>query len=151
MQKINNLFAKKDKKTDNQFDQLIVHANKHLDLQHFWRTIAPNAIGQSMSTASLTNGQFLNCAYNNSVAAKIKLTNASLLTQLQNLQKKDPHYKQYKVTGISVKVQVKSQEKRATIAPRTLSSGAAKTLRELATTLGNSPLAEKLNKIDNNN
>lgn len=147
MQKINKLFAKSDKKTDNQFDKLVMHANKHLDLQQFWQVVAPKAIAKSSSAASLNNGLLLVFAYNNSVAAKVKLTSVSLLSQLQNLQKTDPIYKQYKVTGISVKVQVKSQEKLATIEPRTLSSGAAATLRKLASDLGDSPLAEKLKKI----
>lgn len=147
MQKINNLFTSKDKKNDNQFNTLVEQANQHLNLQQFWQAVAPKIIGQSSFAGSLNNGKLLIYAHNNSVAAKIKLTNASLLTQLQNLQKTDPFYKLYKVTVISVKVQVKSQEKRATIEPRTVSRGAATTLRRLADNLGDSSLADKLNKI----
>ena len=151
MQKINNLLSASGKKTDDQFNTLVTQANNHLDLQQFWLAIAPHAIGQSSFAGSLNNGLLSVFAYNNSVAAKIKLTSTSLLTQLQNLQKTDPIYKLYKVTGISVKVQVKSQEKRATIEPRTISRRAATTLRKLANNLGDTTLAEKLNKIADNN
>jgi hypothetical protein len=72
------------------------------------------------------------------------------LTQLQILQKEDPVYKHCKVTGIKVKVQVKSQQKQVTHEPRTLSSSAATTLRKLAKDLGDSSLADKLNHLADN-
>ncbi len=152
MQKINNLFSASasKKKTDGPFNTLVMQANKHMDLQQFWQAVAPKVISQSSFAASLNNGLLSVYAHNNSVAAKIKLTSASLLTQLQNLQKEDPFYKLYKVTGISVKVQVKSQVKHTIITPRTISRRAATTLRKLASDLGDSTLAEKLNKIASN-
>jgi len=148
MQKINKLLSTTSPKKDNDpFSKLVMHANKHLDLQQFWQAAAPQMIAKSSFAGSLNNGQLAIFAYNNSVAAKIKLTSASLLTQLQNLQKSDPFYKQYKVTRINVKVQVKSQQKPTSIEPRTLSSGAATTLRKLADELGDSSLADKLNTL----
>ena len=150
MHKINNLFSATSKKSNDAFNKLVSQANKHLDLQQFWQAATPKVIGQSSFAGSLNNGLLSIFAHNNSVAAKIKLTSASLLTQLQNLQKNDPFYKLYKVTGIKVKVQVKSQEKHATIEPRSISSSAAATLRKSAASLGDSSLADKLNKIADN-
>ncbi|MEE9331421.1 MAG: DciA family protein [Methylophilaceae bacterium] len=147
MEKINNLLNLSDNKVNDQLNTLVTQANKHLDLQQFWQAIAPKAVGQSSFVGSLNNGRLLVFALNNSVAAKIKLTSTSLLTQLQNLQKTDPFYKQYKVTGISVKVQVKSQQKRATVERRTISRCAANTLNQLADSLGESALADKLKKL----
>lgn len=150
MQKINHLFTTSAKETNTQFSALVTQANKHLDLQQFWQAAAPKAIGQSSFAASLKNGRLSIYANSSSAAAKIKLTSASLLTQLQNLQKTDSFYKLYKVTGISVKVQVKSQETLASAEPRTVSRRAATTLRKLASNLGDSSLADKLNKIADN-
>lgn len=147
MRKINALLKSNDSKSDNQFNELVAQANVHLNLQQFWEAAAPQAISKLSTVGQLNNTNLTIYAHNNSVAAKIKLTSASLLTQLQNLQKNDPFYKQCKVTRISVKVQVKSQQKPTSIEPRTLSSGAATTLRKLADELGDTSLADKLNKL----
>jgi hypothetical protein len=150
MQKINALFNKNKSDSDNQFNRLVAQADAHLNLQQFWQAIAPGAISQSSSASSLKNGLLTIYAHNSGVATKIKLTNASLLTQLQILQKEDPVYKHCKVTGIKVKVQVKSQQKQVIHEPRTLSSSAATTLRKLAKDIGDSPLADKLNHLADN-
>lgn len=150
MQKINVLLNNDNSKTNKQFNTLVTQANAHLNLQQFWEAVAPQAISKLSSVGSLNNELLTVYAYNNSVAAKIKLTSASLLTQLQNLQKTDPFYKLCKVTVIKVKVQVKSQQKQTPSSPRTLSSGAATTLRKLAASLGDTTLADKLNKLADN-
>ncbi|MFW5432557.1 MAG: DciA family protein [Methylophilaceae bacterium] len=150
MQKIKALFKPNSNQNDNQFNSLVAQADAHLNLQQFWQAIAPKIISQSSFAGSLNGGLLTVYAYNNSVAAKIKLTSASLLTQLQNLQKTDVFYKQCKVTGIKVKVQVKSQQKRPTTEPRTISRRAATTLRTLADNLGDTSLADKLKKIADN-
>lgn len=147
MRKINTLLNASKGKTNSQFNTLVAQANLHLNLQQFWQAAAPQAISHLSTVGHLKNELLTVYAHNNSAAAKIKLTSASLLTQLQNLQKTDPFYKQCKVTGINVKVQVKSQQKRATSVPRTLSRSAATTLRKLAHTLGDTTLADKLNKL----
>lgn len=148
MQKVNALF--KTNNNDSQFNKLVAQADVHLTLQQFWEAIAPKNISQSSFAGNLNNGLLTIYAYNNSVAAKIRLSNASLLTQLQKLQKTDPLYKQCKVTAIKVKVQVKSQHKHASVEPRIVSRRAATTLRSLAKNLGDSSLADKLNKIADN-
>lgn len=150
MQKLNALLNTNKGKINKQFNGLVAQANAHLNLQQFWEAAAPHAISQLSSVGNLHNEKLTVYAHNNSVAAKIKLTSTSLLTQLQNLQKSDPFYKHCKVTGIKVKVQVKSQQKLASIEPRTLSSDAATTLRKLANDLGDSTLADKLNKLADN-
>ncbi len=150
MQKINHLLNDNDDQPNDSFSHLVTQANKHLSLQQFWQEAVPTIIGQSSFASNLNNGILVVFAHHNGVAAKIKLTSASLLTQLQNLQKTNAEYKPYKVTGISVKVQVKSQQKQATTSQRTLSVGAATTLRELADDLGDSALATKLKKIADN-
>ena len=150
MRKINALLNTTNGKANTQFNTLVTQANAHLNLQQFWQAVAPQAISTLSTVGHLKNETLTIYAYNNSVAAKIKLTSGSLLTQLQNLQKTDPFYKPCNVTGIRVKVQVKSQQKVATPAPRTLSSGAATTLRNLAKDLGDTTLADKLNKLADN-
>jgi hypothetical protein len=147
MRKINALLNTSNGKTDNQFNQLVAQANAHLNLQQFWEAAAPHAISKLSTVGNLNNGLLTIYAHNNSVASKIKLTSTSLLTQLQKSQKNDDFYKHCKVTRIRVKVQVKSQQKATTIEPRTLSSGAAATLRKLAEELGDTTLADKLNKL----
>jgi len=147
MRKINALLNTNNGKSSNQFNQLVAQADAHLKLQQFWEAASPQAISALSTVGNLSNRHLIIFAHNNSVAAKIKLTATSLLTQLQNLQKTDPYYKQYKVTGIKVKVQVKSQHKPVTVEPRTLSRGAATTLRKLAKDLGDTSLADTLNKL----
>lgn len=147
MRKINALLDTNKDKTNSQFNKLVAQANLHLNLQQFWQAAVPQAISHLSSVGHLKNERLTIYAHNNSVAAKIKLTNASLLTQLQNLQKTDPFYKLCKVTGINVKVQVKSQHMPKSSAQRTLSRDAATTLRKLANDLGDSSLADKLNKL----
>ncbi len=150
MQKLNRLLSGNDDIENDTFGHLVTQANKHLNLQQFWRDASPKVIGQSSFASNLNNGILVVLANNNSVAAKIKLTSASLLTQLQHLQNTNSDYKPYKVTGISVKVQVKSQQKQPSTEQRTLSVDAAATLRRLANHLGDSALAQKLNKIADN-
>lgn len=150
MRKINALLNTNNSKTNNQFNALVVQANKHLNLQQFWQAAAPLAISNLSTVGHLKNELLTIYAHNNSVAAKIKLTSASLLTQLQNLQKIDPFYKLCKVTAINVKVQVKSKQMPKSSAQRTLSRDAATTLRNLANNLGDTSLADKLNKLADN-
>jgi len=150
MQKIKTLFKPNDPQGEVPLNKLVAQADAHLTLQQFWQAIAPKIISQSSFAGSLSNGSLTIYADNNTVAAKIKLMSTSLLSQLQNLQKTDPLYKQCKVTVIKVKVQVKSKQKHASIGPRTLSRRAATTLRALADSLGDSSLADKINKIADN-
>ncbi|MDG1096295.1 MAG: DciA family protein [Methylophilaceae bacterium] len=150
MQKINALLNKNKSESDNHFNRLVAQTDAHLSLQQFWQAIAPIAISQSSFASSLKDGLLTIHAHNSGVATKIKLTSSSLLTQLQNLQQEDPLYKRCKVTAIKVKVQVKSEQKRLKPTPRRISSDAATTLRKLALELGDSTLAEKLNKLADN-
>jgi hypothetical protein len=149
MQKINALLSQHKSESGNQLNRLVAQTEVLLSLQQFWQAIAPIAISQSSFASSLNNGLLTICAQNSAVATKIKLTSASLLTQLQNLQQEDSLYKQCKVTGIKVKVQVKSEQKRLKPRPRKISSGAAATLQKLALTLGDSNLANILNQLAN--
>jgi len=145
MRKINVLFN--EKSDDSQFSQLAKHANAHLNLQQFWEAIAPKILSQSSFAGSLNNGQLIVYAYNASVATKIKLTSTSLLTQLQNLATSDPFYRECKVTSITVKVQVKSQQKPTVKMQRKLSNKAASCLKNLANKLGDTTLSIKLKQL----
>lgn len=144
MRKINVLLKEN---ADSQFSALAKQANAHLNLRQFWEAIAPKILSQSSFAGSLNNGQLTIYANNASAAAKIKLTSASLLTQLQNLQKNDPFYRECKVTAITVKVQVKSQPTPTIKAPRKLSNQASSTLKKLAEQLGDTALADELKKL----
>jgi hypothetical protein len=146
MRKINALF---NESPDSQFSSLAKQANAHLNLRQFWEAIAPKMLSQSSFAGSLNNGQLTIYAHNASVATKIKLMSASLLTELQNLQKTDPFYRVCKVTSITVKVQVKSQPKPLIKKPRKLSIQTADRLINLADQLGDSLLADKLKSLAN--
>ena len=151
MRKISTLFGAnahtKSSQTDAQFNALAKQANAHLNLRQFWEAIAPKLLSEHSFAGSLHNGLLTIYAGNASVAAKIKLTSANLLSQLQNLQKTDPFYKECKLTAITVKVQVKSRPKPVAKVSRKLSNQAATQLKKLAEQLGDSTLSDKLRKL----
>ena len=145
MRKINALISQTSQHDNSPFTQLTKQAQSHLTLQQFWLTAAPKIVGDNSFASSLTSGQLTILAYSAIVANKIKLTQAGLLTQLQNLQNSSQVFRECKVTAIVVKVQVKSHPKPVIKTPRKLSSGASNSLKQLAEQLGDSPLADKLN------
>ncbi len=142
MRKINTLFNE-----HSELNRLAENVQAHQHLQQFWHAATLKLLSQHSFASSLKNGQLTVYADSSSVASKIKLTQASLLTQLQNLQKVHQSFRECKVTAIVVKVQVKSRSKAIIKAPRTLSSNAANSLKNLARDLGESPLASKLNLL----
>lgn len=147
MRKINALFSE-----NSELNKLSNNVQAHQSLQHFWQAAAPKILSQNSFASSLVSGQLTLYADSAIVANKIKLTQASLLTQLQNLQKNDSLFRECKVTSISVKVQVKSSPKPFIKTPRRLSNNAANSLKSLAEELlaknkGESPLATKLNAL----
>ena len=147
MRKINTLFN--NSQDNSAFSQLTQRAQSHLTLQQFWQSAAPAIVGENSFASNLTNGQLTILADNAMVANKIKLTQASLLTQLQNLQNSNHAFRECKVTAIVVKVQVKSRPKQVIKTPRTLSIHASNSLKQfaedlLANSKGDSPLAVKL-------
>ena len=139
-----------------QFNQLTKQANAHLIVQQFWLAAAPAIVGENSFASNLSDGQLHVLAYSPIVANKIKLTQASLLSQLQNLQISNQAFRECKVTAIVLKVQVKSRPIPAIKAPRLLSSHASNSLKQLAEVLlaknkGESPLAIKLKKLASKN
>ena len=147
MRKINSLFA-----ANNQLELLTKNVQAHQQLQQLWQAAAPQILAQASFASSLTSGQLTVYADSAIVANKIKLTHASLLTQLENLQKNNLKFRECKVTAIVVKVQVKSRPKAIVKTPRTLSSDAANNLKMFAQELliknkGESSLATKLNLL----
>jgi hypothetical protein len=142
MRKINALFSE-----NSELNKLSKNVLAHQYLQQLWQAAAPKLLSQNSFASNLTNGQLTIYADTAIVANKIKLTHASLLTQLQNLQKDDPLFRECKVTSIVVKVQVKSRPKPVIKKPLRLSSNAANSIKSLAETLGDSPLAAKLNSL----
>ena len=154
MRKINTLF--KYSQDNSAFSQLTQCALAHLTLQQFWQSAAPAIVGENSFASNLTNGQLTILADSAMVANKIKLTQASLLTQLQNLQNSSQAFRECKVTAIVVKVQVKSRPKPVIKAPRILSRHASNSLKQFAEDLlaknkGDSPLATKLNALASKN
>jgi hypothetical protein len=147
MRKINALFSE-----NSELNQLAQNVQVHQNLQQLWQTATPKLLSQNSSASSLSNGQLTVYADSSIVASKIKLTQASLLKQLQNLQLSDPLFRECKVTAISVKVQVKSRPKAIIKTPRKLSNHAATSLKTLAENLlvknkGESALATKLKHL----
>lgn len=151
MRKINTLISQTPQHDNSPFAQLTKQARSHLTLQQFWLTAVPKTVGDNSFASNLTNGQLSILAYSAIVANKIKLTKASLLTQLQNLQNTSQAFRECKVTAIVVKVQVKSQPKPVIKTPRKLSSSASNSLKQLAEQLGDSLLADKLNILASKN
>ena len=144
MRKINTLFA-----SNNQLEALAKNVQAHQHLQQFWQAAAPKILAENSFVSGLNNGQLTVYADSAIVANKIKLMQASLLTQLENLQKNNLKFRECKVTVIVAKVQVKSKPKAIIKAPRTLSTSAVNSLKVLAQDLldknkGESPLAVKL-------
>ncbi len=144
MHKINNLLNH-----NSQLSMLAKNVQLHQHLQQFWQAAVPKLLSQNSFATSLVNGQLTVYADSAIIASKIKLSHASLLTLLQNLQIKQALYRECKVTAISVKVQVKSRPKPIIKTPRQLSTRAATSLKKLADDLfaknkGESPLAVKL-------
>ena len=147
MLKINTLFA-----ANSQLDALAKNVQARQYLQQFWQAAVPKILAENSYISSLNNGQLTVYADSAIVANKIKLTHASLLTQLENLQKNNPKFKECKVTAIVVKVQVKSSPKAIIKTPRTLSTNAVNSLKILAQDLldknkGESLLAAKLKQL----
>lgn len=144
MRKINTLFA-----ANSQLEALAKNVQAHQHLQQLWQATAPKILARASYISSLNNNVLTVYADSAIVANKIKLTHASLLTQLENLQKNNPKFRECKVTAIVVKVQVKSRPKTIIKTPRMLSSNAANSLEVFAQNLlvknkGESPLATKL-------
>lgn len=142
MRKINSLLQE-----NTALNKLSAAIHTRLTLQQLWHAAVPKILHQHSSASNLANGQLTVYADSAIIASKIKLTHASLLTQLHNLQVSDPLFRECKVTAIKVKVQVKSQPKTSVKLPRKLSSSAAVSLKKLAQDLGESPLALKLHSL----
>ena len=147
MRKINALFSE-----NSQLNKLAKNVQARQNLQLFWQAVAPQILSQNSFAISLINSQLTLYADSAIVANKIKLTQASLLSQLQNLQENNPLFRECKVTSISVKVQVKSRQKPVIKTPRRLSNNAANNLKSLAEDLlaknkGESTLAARLNAL----
>ena len=147
MRKINSLLA-----SNSQLDALAKNVKAHQHLQQLWHATAPTIVAENSFVSNLSNKLLTVYADSAIVANKIKLIQASLLTQLDNLQKNNPNFRDCKVTAIVVKVQVKSIPKAVIKTPRKLSGSAAYSLKNLAVRLladnkGESALAAKLNLL----
>ena len=147
MRKINSLLA-----SNSQLDALTKNVQAHQHLQQLWHAATPTIVAENSFVSGLNNKLLTVYADSAIVANKIKLIQASLLTQLDNLQKNNPKFRECKVNAIVVKVQVKSRPKTIIKAPRKLSGSAANSLKNLAVSLlannkGESALAAKLNLL----
>jgi hypothetical protein len=147
MRKINTFFSANSQFTNSQLGVIAKNVQAHQQLQQFWQAAAPTILSENSFAGSITNDQLVVYADSAIVANKIKLMQASLLTQLENLQKNNLKFRECKVTAIKVKVQVKSRPKTIIKTPRKLSNNAAVSLKNLANSLGDSTLATKLNLL----
>lgn len=144
MRKINSLLN-----NNSELGALSGRLDVHTLLQQLWCAAAPALIVKSSHVATLDNGLLTIYADNAAVANKIKLTHASLLMQLQNLQKNTPTFRECKVTAIAVKVQVKSRVVKPQKTSRHLSPKASASLKKLINELGESPLTMRLQALVN--
>lgn len=144
MRKINSLFN-----ANSELDALAERLQSHQTLAALWQNAAPKQLAESSKAIKLINGQLVILADSAIIANKIKLTQASLLMQIDNLQQNVRQFSACKVTAIAVKVQVNARAKPIAKPPRMLSANAATHLKDLAQHLGDSPLATKLKSLAN--
>ena len=144
MRKIDTLFNH-----NSQLQALAQKVQSHQLLQQYWVAASPEILSNLSTAGNLNNGLLTIYAHSAIVANKIKLSQASLLTQLHHLQQTNQRFRECKVTAIVVKVQVKSQPKAPVHVPRKLSKSAANSLKKLALDLGESPLSAQLNSLAN--
>lgn len=107
--------------------------------QKIWEAIATDNLTQFSHANSIKNQQLTVFAYNNVVAAKIKLLIPSLLIKLQK--------QECEVTAIRIKVQVKSTPLAKHKPSKKLSPVAIKQLRQLEEKLSGTALGDALNKL----
>lgn len=132
---------------DSELIALTRHAESINIAQKMWVAATPNVISQYSRAISFKNGQLNVVADNGAVATKIKLLNASLLTQLDNLTLSSQFGRGSKVTAINVKVQAKSSLLNRAKPQRKLSKRASTCLESLSNNLSDSPLREALNRL----
>ena len=107
--------------------------------QKIWGLIAPDNLAKFSHASSIKNKQLNLYAYNNAVAAKIKLLIPSLLIQLEK--------QGCEVTSIQVKVQVKSSPQPKSKTIKKLSSKAGNELNQLAEKLSGTALGDALARL----
>ena len=149
MRKIDTLLNYNSQHHNTQLNVLTQQLQFYQLLQKLWQAASPEILQKLSTVGSLNNGQLTIYAHSAIVANKIKLSQASLLTQFQHLTQTNPAFRECKVTAISIKVQVKFQPKPIVQQPRKLSKHAATTLKKLANDLGDSPLSTYLNALSN--
>ena len=132
---------------DSELIALTRHAKSINIAQNMWRAATPKVISQSSRATSFKNGQLNVVADNGAVATKIKLLNASLLTEFDNLRLSNQFSWGDKVTAINVKVQAKSTLLKRAKPQRKLSKQASSYLESLSNNLADSPLREALNRL----
>jgi hypothetical protein len=139
MRKINTVLLE-----TSQFNHLAINLAQHQLLQQYWHACTPQIIYQHSHVAGLDNGLLSVYADSALVVSKIKLTQVSILTQLQHTQLANPSFRECKVTAINVKVQVVSKPIVTVKRPRKLTAEASKSLKKLADNLGESALGTKM-------
>ncbi len=115
------------------------HADSLAASQNIWSSIVPDNLKNHSQAAGIKHKRLTVYADNGAVAAKIKLLLPSLLTKLQK--------QGLEVTSIRVLVQVQSLTPKPEKTPRTLSQNAARSIRQLAEELKDTPLGEALSKL----
>lgn len=146
MQQFKSLFSK-DIGLDSELIKLSRHAESINIAQKMWISATPSLISQFSRATILKNGKLNVVADNGATATKIKLLNASLLTQLDCLNKLDQYGMGSKVTAINVKVQAKSSLIKVKKEQLKLSKRASASLESLRNNLVDSPLREALTRL----
>lgn len=122
-----------------------LHAKSHIN--QFWQSAITPELSK-LSQANRIESTVLHVtAFQTLAASKIKMLQASLLKALENSQNTNPQYKPYKVTSISVKVQVKSNPRPSAKRVIPISESSAQHIYALANQLHDSPLGNALKKL----
>jgi len=142
MRKINSLFGQNAQRST-----LAKQVQEKELINQLWHSVTPIELSTTSHAHQLEHGLLTVFADNGAIASKIKLSQASLLKAFNNLIEKRAQSNLCKVTAIKVKVQVKSsphpRQKRAIV----LSTTGAQHIQHLAEQLGESKLAEILNRL----
>lgn len=108
-------------------------------LQAHFTAVAPPQFAQSVQVLNLQTGTLSIAAANPAIASKLRQIAPELVVQLQN--------RGCEVSGIRVRVQVSYDRLQPKPAPHKLSKAAQNALRDLSTSLDDSPLKVALDKM----
>jgi hypothetical protein len=125
--------------SNQEFRQLSRKAEQITTLQRHYEAISPPALAKNSQVLQLDRQTVVIAAHNGAVAAKLRQMTAELISLFQA--------RGCEVTGIQIKVQVRSQSPAISSKPRILGKSAHDALSKLDEKLPDSPLKNALRRL----